>query len=111
MMESTGDIVKEYIYTAKNSLEAMQKHVYYLSLSNGDQFLKDKIKDTKNGYQLEYNDKLYWVKDLKKPIKEAILKDIDILAHYLGNNSNIDIKYNFKTGELLKHIVEKKKIK
>lgn len=60
-LNEDGTTEKEFFYDANNSYEAMKKHVYYLSLSNGN-IKESDIYPTVFGHGLNVNNTVYWCK-------------------------------------------------
>lgn len=60
-LNEDGTVEKEFYYPALHSYEAMEKHVYFLNLSNGNITNKD-IYPTVFGHALNVNNTVYWCK-------------------------------------------------
>jgi hypothetical protein len=60
-LDSDGYQETSYVYDAKTAREAMEKHVYFLSLSNGNVKIED-IEPTLYGHALQVGNTCYWCK-------------------------------------------------
>ena len=60
-LDSDGYQETSYVYEAETSREALEKHVYYLALSNGKAKVED-IEPTLFGHALQVGNTVYWCK-------------------------------------------------
>ena len=62
------DDEREYLFTAKSPLHAIQKMLYYLNIWRLDK--NAAIRETKNGYALTHSGKEYWIRDTQIEVKK-----------------------------------------